>query len=135
MFYSRWYGDYQRSTMPSPTKVFWLISLIKYYHTLHYNRDFPNGNKLSLTSRRHHSCTSSHWPTLSKGQYWFMLILAHLLGMYWNVVSHILSTCIFSGIYLPLLWCAQDGRYPSEAHPELKNPLALAYNGKYIVTA
>ena len=45
-----------------------------------------------------------------------------------NIILDILLSS--SGIYLPLLWCAQDGRYPSEAHPELRNPLALAYDGE-----
>jgi hypothetical protein len=34
------------------------------------------------------------------------------------------------GIYLPLLWEDQMGRFPCDQHPQLKNPLPLAYNAE-----
>ena len=35
---------------------------------------------------------------------------------------------------MPLLWEDDMGRYPCDKHPQLKNPLPLAYNCKSVTT-
>jgi hypothetical protein len=51
-----------------------------------------------------------------------------------NLYLFTTSICTYvSGIYLPLLWEDQMGRFPCDQHPQLKNPLPLAYNGRLLV--